>query len=432
MASRWISASSMQNRIDGGWTAWRVAVGAAIGLLVAFGPAMFASIGLYVKPLSAEFGWSRTQISAILAISSVIGACGTPFLGFVLDRVGSRPVILVASVAFPAALLVLPMLPANYEAFLATGALLGLVSIIASPAPYISLLPQWFSTKLGIAVALAMFGSGFGQFGFAMLHGELLTIYSWRTAWTICALLVAIVGISNAWANALDRPEVLASRTSGALQDIQGLPLGIALRSATFWTAAIAFFFVQLITTGMLTHLAPLMSDRGWGVSDAARLVGLIGIFSLLGRIISGALLDRFGFGPLGLVIFPLQCLGCTILIGGGGGHMPLLAAACIGLAYGVEADMLPWMLRHTFGLRCFGRLYGIAFGVVQLGSMLGPLILGYSFDHYGSYQVGLKLLAAGSLASTALILFAAWRASRIAPIIRAGNIEPPATMAAP
>ena len=404
----------MTSRIDGGVTAWRVAGGAAIGLLVAFGPAMFASFGLYVKPLSAEFGWSRTQISAVLAISSVIGACGTPFLGFVLDRFGSRPIILIGSVALPAALLVVPILPASYAAFLAVGALLGLVSVITSPAPYISLLPQWFSQKLGIAVALAMFGSGLGQFGLAMIHGELLSTHSWRTAWTCCALIVAIVGITNAWLNARDRPEVLASRKAGLMNDIPGVPLRAALSTTAFWSAAVAFFFVQLITTAMLTHFAPLMSDRGWAVADAAKLVGMIGIFSLMGRIMSGALLDRFGFGPLGLMIFPLQCVGCLVLIGGGGGHMPLLAAACIGIAYGVEADMLPWMLRHTFGLRCFGRLYGIAFGVVQLGSMLGPLILGYSFDHGGSYRMGLQVLAVGSVLSTLLVVTSAWSARRL------------------
>lgn len=403
----------MATRIDGGVTAWRVAVGAAIGLVVAFGPAMFASFGLYIKPLSEEFGWTRTQLSAILAISSVIGACGTPFLGFALDRFGSRPIILTASVALPAALLLVPVLPASYTAFLAAGAILGLVSIISSPAPYISLLPQWFSRRLGLAVALAMFGSGLGQFGLATIHGELLSGHSWRTAWTLCAILVAVVGISTAWLNAIDRPEVLASRKSGEFDSLPGVALGAALSTTTFWAAAIAFFFVQLITTAMLTHLAPLMSDRGWAVADAARLVGLIGLFSLLGRIVSGVLLDRFGFGPLGLIIFPLQCLGCLALIGDGGGYMPLLAAACIGLAYGVEADMLPWMLRQTFGLRCFGRLYGIAFGVVQLGSMLGPLILGYSFDQYGSYVAGLQVLAGGSLLSTVLIVLAAWLAHR-------------------
>ncbi|MEG3125948.1 MFS transporter [Sphingomonas sp. GB1N7] len=404
----------IDDRIDGGRAAWRVAVGAAIGLVVAFGPAFIASFGMYVKPISTEFGWSRTQVSAIYSLVSIIGAIGTPFLGFLLDRRGSRPVILVASIALPCALLILPLLPASYPMFLAAGAVLGLVSIISSPAPYVSLLPQWFSARLGRAVAIGMFGSGLGQFGLAMIHGHLLTALPWRFAWAIVAGIVAVVGVTSALVAARDRPAILAARRAGRMNDIIGVPLGVALRTATFWTAAVAFFLVQLVTAAMLTHLAPLLSDRGWGISDAAWLVGLIGIFSLVGRAMSGAVLDKYGFGLLGVIIFPMQAVGCLILASGAGGMAPLCAAACIGLAYGVEADMLPWMLRRTFGLRCFGRLYGIAFGVVQLGSVLGPLIMGVSFDRSGSYASGLVLLAVLSILAAVLV----WIASRALPSV--------------
>jgi len=401
-------------RMDGGRAAWSVAGGAAIGLSVAFGPAFFASFGLYIKPLAQEFAWSRTQVSAIMSVSSIIGAFGTPFLGFVLDRRGSRPIIVAASVGLPMVLLTLSVLPASYPAFLAAGVLLGLMSIITSPAPYISLLPQWFSTRLGKAVALAMFGAGLGQFGLAMIHASLLAIYPWRVAWAAVAGLVAFVGIPVALLVARDRPAVLAARLAGQREDIPGMALEHVLRSATFWTAAIAFFLVQLITTAMLTHLAPLMGDRGWGIEQAARLIGLIGAFSLVGRALSGALLDRYGFGVMGLLFFPLQGIGCLLLAGHGSGGVPWLAAACVGMSYGVEADMLPWMLRKTYGLRCFGRMYGIAFGLVQLGAVFGPLIMGYSFDRLGGYTPGLLLLALLSALATCLVNIAARQASAL------------------
>lgn len=400
------------DRIDGGRAAWTVAIGAAIGLVVAFGPAFIASFGLYVKPIAAEFGWSRTEVSAIYSLVSIIGAIGTPFLGFLLDRRGSRPFVLIGSVALPCALLILPLLPASYLMFLGAGVLLGLVSIVTSPAPYVSLLPQWFSGRLGKAVAIGMFGSGLGQFGLAMIHGHLLTLYPWRTAWSIVAVIVAVVGITVAVTTARDRPAVLATRRAGRSDALAGIPLRVALHTATFWTAAISFFLVQLVTAAMLTHLAPLLNDRGWTIADAAGLVGLIGIFSLIGRALSGAILDRYGFGMLGILIFPLQGVGCLILASGAAGPAPLLAAACIGLAYGVEADMLPWMLRRTFGLRCFGRLYGIAFAVVQLGSVLGPLIMGMSFDRLGTYAAGLVVLATLSAAAAILVSIASRSAS--------------------
>jgi len=147
--------------LDRGRAAWTVAAGCGLGLAVAFGPAFIASFGLYVKPIAAEFGWSRTAVSSLYALVAVMGAIGTPFLGFLLDRKGSRGVIVASSFLLPLALLLLIAVPADFSLFLACGFLIGLVSIIASPTAYVSLLPQWFSRRLGLAVALGMFGSGF-------------------------------------------------------------------------------------------------------------------------------------------------------------------------------------------------------------------------------------------------------------------------------
>ncbi|MDH7972121.1 MFS transporter [Sphingomonas sp. AR_OL41] len=404
-------------RLDRGRMAWTVAIGTAVGLAVAFGPAFIATFGLYIKPISAEFGWSRTKVSAIYSLVSIIGAAGTPFLGFLLDRRGSRQVIIVSSIALPCVLMLLPFIPRNYTLFLLVAVAVGLVSIIASPTAYVSLLPQWFSKRLGLAVALAMFGSGFGQFGLALMHGALLARIPWRSAWMVMAAFVAVVGVGAALLTARDRPSLCAIRRAGRSDDLEGQSLLSALRSPIFWTATLAFFFVQLITAAMLTHLAPLMTDRGLGIGQAAGVVAVIGLFSLVGRAVSGALLDRSGFGTLGVILFPMQMVGCLVFASGMGGIAPYVGASCIGLAYGVEADMLPWMLRHAFGLRCFGRLYGIAFGIVQLGSVMGPMVMSVSFDELGSYKIGLACLAVISLVATLLIAVAAQFSKRSIPM---------------
>ncbi|AUW59285.1 hypothetical protein C1T17_15515 [Sphingobium sp. SCG-1] len=398
--------------LDGGSAAWTVAIGGAIGLAVAFGPAFIASFGLYVKPIAADFGWSRTDVSWIYSLVAVLGAAGTPLLGFLLDRRGSRGVIIAASILLPLVLMLLVIVPANMPLFLACGLMIGLVAIIASPTAYVSLLPQWFSRRLGLAVAIGMFGSGFGQFALARAHGELLAHLDWRTAWTIMALVVAAIGIPAAVIAARDRPDLCALRRTRNDNAIEGLPLGEALRSPVFWTAVPAFFLVMLVTAAMLTHLAPLLTDRGWRIDQAAGAVAMIGLVSLAGRAVSGALLDRFGFGLLGALLFPMQAIGCGLLLLGGSDTTMYAASALIGLAYGVEADMLPWVLRKRFGLRCFGRLYGIAFGVVQVGSVLGPLVMGISFDKFGGYRLGLMTLTAAAVLSAVLVVVAAWIAS--------------------
>ena len=329
--------------------------------------------------------------------------------------------VLGVAVALPLALLLLVVTPASLPLFMACGVLIGLVSIIASPTAYVSLLPQWFSRRLGLAVAIGMFGSGLGQFAMARAHGALLSEFDWRTSWTAMAVVVAAIGIPVALVAARDRPDLRALRRSRSDAAIEGVTLGVALRTPLFWTAVPSFFLVMLVTAAMLTHLAPLLTDRGWPIEKAAGAVALIGLVSLAGRAVSGALLDRFGFGLVGALLFPLQAVGCGLLLAGRGDEAAYVAAALIGLAYGVEADMLPWVLRKTFGLRSFGRLYGIAFGVVQLGSVLGPLVMGVSFDQLGGYATGLAGLTACAALSAALVTLAAGVGRRPRDLASAG-----------
>lgn len=401
-------ASVSAARLDGGRTAWTVAGGACLGLAVAFGPAFIAGFGLYLKPIAAELGRSRTEISWIYSLVAIIGALGTPLLGFVLDRRGSRGVIITASILLPLSLLLLAMVAATMNTLLLCGVVIGFVSIIASPTAYVSLLPQWFSRRLGLAVAIAMVGSGFGQFAMVRGHGALLANLDWRTSWMIMAGVVAVIGIPVALIAARDRPDLRALRRARADGEIEGLPLSVSLRTWLFWTAVPSFFLVMLVTAAMLTHLAPLLSDRGWCVERAAGVVSIIGLVSLAGRAVSGVLLDKLGFGILGALIFPLPAIGCWLLLAGGSDALIYLAAALVGLAYGVEADMLPWVLRKHFGLRAFGRLYGIAFGVVQIGSVLGPMTMGLSFDRTGNYGIGLVGLTVAAGVSSILIVAAA------------------------
>lgn len=395
------------NGIESARHRWERAAGIALGLSVAFGPAFIASFGLYIKPISEEFGWSRTSVSSLYSLVSIIGALGTPFLGFWLDRKGARSVIVASSLLLPLVLAALALIPPVFPLFLAVGVMIGLVSIIASPTAYVSLLPQWFSENLGKAVALGMFGSGLGQFLFAQGHGALLAQLDWRTSWIAMAVLAAIVGIPAAIRFGRDNPKVRTQRELGGEEGLEGVNLRHALCSSAFWFAVSSFFLVLLITTAMLAHLSPMLTDAGWGVETAALAVGLIGLVSLIGRVVCGVLLDRFGFATVGLLLFPMQFAGCLILLQSHGLFATLLAAGLIGLTFGAEADMMPWMLRRTFGLRCFGRLFGIGFGVVQLGAVIGPVLMGLVYDGTGNYQIGLAALAIASIGATALIALA-------------------------
>lgn len=388
-----------------GAASWRIAAGCLIGMAVAFGPALVASFGLYLKPISEEFSWSRTEVAVAYSIFSVIGALGSPFLGIFLDRYGSRGILIGTSIVFPVVLALLVLVPHNYAVFLGWSVLAGLLAITSSPAAYINLIPQWFDRRLGLAVALGMTGSALGQAIFTIAHGNLLARMPWRDAWLVMVGIVAVVGIINALFLLRDRPDFLKLRRSGRQSELEGYTVSEALGTLAYWSGIVAFFIVMLVIGGMLTHLVPLLTDRDVPIEKAGSIVAMIGIVSFVGRLMAGFVIDRVGFGVLGALIFPMQAVGCFVLWQGLDGAWLHLAAGMIGLAYGVEADMLPFMLRRTFGIRSFGKLYGLSFGFMQLGPVIGPILLGFSFDQLGSYTPALQLLSILSCISAVLVV---------------------------
>jgi cyanate permease len=156
---------------------------------------------------------------------------------------------------------------------------------------------------------------------------------------------------------------------------------------------------------GAITHLAPLLTDRGLSAGRAALAVSVIGAASFLGRLLTGYLLDRI-FGPrVALAMMSATALGIFLLAGAASSSSAFMAAALIGLGLGAEADITPYLLTRYFGLRSFSTLYGFTWTAYAIAGALGPVAMGHVFDATGSYQTLLTILALLTLCVAALLL---------------------------
>jgi MFS family permease len=156
---------------------------------------------------------------------------------------------------------------------------------------------------------------------------------------------------------------------------------------------------------GAITHLAPLLTDRGIGQQQAALVASALGLSSFAGRLITGQLLDRF-FGPrVGFCILGAAAAGILLLGSAASLTSALLAAALIGLGMGAEADLTPYLLTRYFGLRAFSTLYGFSWTAYAVAGALGPVLMGRAFDLTGSYASLLTLLAGSTVVCAALYL---------------------------
>ncbi|MCC7156003.1 MAG: MFS transporter [Bryobacterales bacterium] len=383
-------------------TAWRVVVAGYFGVMVSFGSLLVFTFSIFLKPLTASFGWSRESVSAAFGFAALTVAVCSPLLGILLDRFGPRPVILPCMTVFGLAFASLGLLTSNLAHLYAIFILLGMVGNGTTQMGYSRAVSTWFDRKRGLALALVMAGVGTGAMLFPPLAQGLIDRYGWRQAYFVFGALVLLFGLPLTARYVRERP-----RASGVphADERHGLLLRQALRTPAFWIVAGTLFFGSVSVNGAITHLSPLLTDRGVTPGTAALCASVLGLASFCGRLLTGLLLDRF-FGPrVGFCLLVLTAAGILLLAHASSGAAGITAAALIGVGLGGEADITPYLLTRYFGLRSFSTLYGLTWTAYAIAGALGPVVMGHAFDATGSYAALLLALSVATAVSAVLFL---------------------------
>jgi cyanate permease len=185
---------------------------------------------------------------------------------------------------------------------------------------------------------------------------------------------------------------------------VPGLTVGESLRTSSFWLLAIPVFLVVTTINGIVGHLVPLLTDRGLELRQATATLSVVGLSTIAGRLVSGYLLDKY-FAPfVTAVLFLLPLVGVSLLALGAGGVSPVLAAMTLGFGLGAEIDVIGFMVSRYFGLRAYGEIYGCMFAIFTVGTGLGPVLMGLSFDATGSYTVTLTMFGVALICASVLV----------------------------
>lgn len=143
---------------DLSYQGWRVVFAACLGVMAGFGSLFVYTFSVFVKPLAAEFGWSREAISSGFAIAALtLGLC-SPLLGRWIDRFGPRSIILICMTVYGCAIASLSMLHSGLWQFYVTCFVLGVVGNGAAHLAYSRSISTWFQRRLGTALAFVMVG----------------------------------------------------------------------------------------------------------------------------------------------------------------------------------------------------------------------------------------------------------------------------------
>lgn len=384
-------------RIHYGWVV--VAAGAII-TCVAMG-ALFA-LPVYLQPMAEETGWSRAGISFAMTIGFIVmGVAGFAW-GTISDRIGARPVVLIATLLLGAGLFLASRSTDLLVFQIAYGGLVG-ASGGAFFAPIISATLGWFDKHRSLAVSLVSIGGGVAPMIISPLATVLIATYGWRSAMLFIAIgaVVILIPVTFLIRRA---PEVAETPvpTSGAAKPATAWS---ALRTPQFIVLAVVFFLCCAAHSGPIFHTVSYAMICGASALAATSIYSVEGVAGLFGRVLFGTLADRIGVRRVIVGGLALQAVGIYLYIYVTELTHFYMLAVVLGLVYGGVMPLYSVLARDYFSQRVMGTVLGATTLTSSLGMAFGPVGGGWLYDTYGTYH-WLYIASAGvGLAAAAMAL---------------------------
>lgn len=373
------------------YAGWLVTLAAFVGVMVSFAAMVPFTFSLFLTPLQLAFGWKREAISQGFAITALTVAACSPMIGSLLDRFPPRRIILPCIVVFACAMASLSLLKGHISQFYASYVVLGIAGNATAQLAYSRAVLTWFDRRRGLALAVVLTGSGTGSILLPLLTQHVLSAHGWRSAYLVLGA-VALLGLPLTSLLVRNRPGV---ELEAAAVGETGGGVGKLLRTGIFWLIAIPVMLSALGINGAIGHLAALLTGRSISASSAALALSMLGLSGIVGRLITGHLLDRIFAPYVSLAVLLVAGLGILTTAYATTAAMGILGAFLIGFGSGSEADVVPYLIAKYFGRARFSTLYGLSWTAYAIGGAIGPVLMGRAFDQAGTYLTSKVLLLA-------------------------------------
>jgi MFS family permease len=385
-------------------------VASLLGTACGASPLPFNTIGFFIDPLQAEFGWSRTEISLGITIYGLLAALLAPVFGRMADRYGVRPVALGSLAAFGVVFASFALIPGSLAWYYFVWVLVGLVGIGSTPVTWTRAVNVWFYRHRGLALGLTLMGTSVSAVLLPMITVALLEWQGWRAAYAGLALLPLLVAlpIGLLWFREPEPEERPAELRAASSAGLPGLTLPEALRSRGFWLLWISILLVSFAYGGSLVHLPSMLGAQGFSRPETASVMMVFGLSIAAGRLITGLLLDRFWAPFVTLPILSLPALACWMLATDHSMTMTVavLSAFLLGFAAGAETDLIAYLAGRYFGMANYGQIYGVLYMAFGIAASLSPTAYGWVRDTTGSYDPILFAAALMFIVGAVLLLF--------------------------
>lgn len=374
---------------------WTLVLSASVGF--SFFSVMLAASGLFMAPIEQEFGWSRALYSAGPSVATLATAVLAIPFGLLIDRFGSRRMVLVGTVLTMGAIAAFALASGSQTQWLLLWLAFGIVAVSIKSTAWTAAVVGVFERSRGLALGLTLAGTAVAAVVVPPLGNALINGVGWRMAFVWLACGWGGLTLLLSWLFFHDARDKLRENPEAAVRaDLPGLTPAQALRSSALWRLALSNFIVMVLTMGLQMHLIQILVEAGVGRTNAAWLASLAGITAIAGKLVTGALLDRFAPNWVGGLTLAAASGAFVLLVNGIASPTAILAAMLVnGYASGSKTQITGHLTACYGGMRSFGAIYGAMSSLLAAASGLGPLLAGLAHDRAGSYG---PFLVAGAI----------------------------------
>ena len=363
------------------------------------------STGLVIEPITAEFGWTRTEIMSGYMLAALLSIPLSPLVGALIDKYGVRRLSLPGIVMTCCAMAAIGLADGSVVQWLMLWGLYGLLALSVKATIWTAAVSGAFNSGRSMALSVALCGQAFSAIVGPPLMQMLTDSLGWREAYVVVAIIWGIPAFVLSFLFLYDardrkRRDGTASRTAGVGTappstpsgpdnlDLPGLSMKAALRCVTLWRIGAATLIMLLLGAGLMVHKVPLLTELGVERSNAALLASLSGVASVTGKLLTGWMMQRFNPEWIAsatnaimaiALIFLLEPFQSTTTI--------VLSMLIVGYASGTKLQICVYLTSVYAGMRNYGKIFGVMASLIAVASALGPMVVGIAYDLAGGYD---------------------------------------------
>ncbi len=397
-------------------TGWRTLAGCCIVAIFGVTALYGSTFGLMMLPMQKELGWSRGDIAFSLTLLTFVGPAILPAVGWIIDNVRLRPLVLWGVVLQSASLAGFGFMHGSVWVYYGLCLVMAITASGASMLTLAKILQTWFDKSFGRALGILFAVTTVGAVVHPQVVSFVITRAGWREAFMVMGAMSLVFGGLAAWGLIRERaPEVAPAMAPAPLGPLAttataataAVPVSMRafLSDRIWWTLALWNMLFGFAVGAIMLHFAAMMQDRGMSLAQAATAMSVIGLGGFAGNLMAGWLIDRFSATWLAR-FFVLAPMGAAaILYAGSGIASAMVAAVLLGIFSAGDHSLSVFLARRYFSPATFGRASATQMIATSFGSGVSPWLSGLVHDRTGSYELALLM----SLAAFALAMVAAW-----------------------